>query len=177
VDEADLTWTDVIDPSTGWLRPGRHFAEFDELRAEFVERIGGETRERIGAALHALLRVLKELIPSGSLFIAGGFVSRQPGDPEAPTNGIAPHDASAIESWTDAEEDRFMLHQSLHDVTVGAMGHAYVPVLHPLGGYLEVYYIGDGESIIVELTAMMGAVVMSSGETTVGVRGVVELEW
>ena len=176
MEEAAETWDERIDPVTGWLRPGRHFAELDEIRSEFV---AGKTpdRDRIWRALEILIMTVKDLIPSGILIIAGTFVSRQPGPSDAPTIWLVPHDVTALESWTDAEEERFILHGSIHDVIIGSLDAAYHPVIHPLGGALEVYFHEADDEVFTFLVEAAGAITLTSGEDIVGARGVVEVEW
>ncbi|UOE45585.1 DUF6932 family protein [Agromyces larvae] len=172
MEESEMIWDDVIDPATGWLVPGRHFAELDEIQDEFGR---AEDRARICRALRELLEALKPLIVSGTALISGTFVSRQPGPCEAPMVVVSPHDESTLESWTDAEELRFMHHESLEDVLVGSLGGSYLATLDPLGGAVQVYY--SAPSDLDNWEQLIGAVTMSSGTDILGARGVVEVEW
>lgn len=165
---------EIFDASTGWLIPGRHYVEIEDLGREFAPR-SDRRRVETFKALEILLSAAKELLPSGILLIGGTFVSRQPGPVDPPVVAVVPHDASALEAWTDAEEARFLGFQSLHDVIVGSLGPDYYPVLHPLSGALEAYYCGfDDAGYFADL---IGTVTSSDGRDIVGARGVLEVEW
>jgi hypothetical protein len=164
---------ELFDPHTGWLVPGRHYVDFGDL-AVFAPP-GDRRRVETFKGIQILLSAVKELLPSGDMFIAGTFVSRQPGPVDPPMIAVVPHDSSALEAWNDAEDARFTALQSLHDVIVGSLGPDYFPVMHPLSGLLEAYYCPPESAV--EFVSFMGAVTTSDGEDIVGARGVVEVEW
>lgn len=165
---------EIFDARTGWLLPGRHFVEMKALGKEFALK-GDRRRTETFKALEILLSAAKELLPSGILLIGGTFVSRQPGPVDPPVVAVVPHDSSVLESWTDAEEARFVGFQSIYDVIVGSLGPDYIPVVHPLSGALEAYYCQlDDAGYFADL---MGTVTSSDGRDTVGARGVLEVEW
>lgn len=164
-----------FDPSTGWLVPGRVDIELKELFVLFVEGREDDRRVETWAAINLLLDCVKQLIPSGFLMIGGTFVSNQPGPCDRPSIAVVPHDASTLTSWHDAEEERFTGYVSLHDVTIGSLSSAYVPVLHPLSGLLEVLYCDPSDAE--QVAGMMGAVTLANGRDVLGVRGVLEVEW
>jgi len=165
----------LLDGGTGWLLPGRHDVEWEDIGRSFVDASSDRHRGEIWGGLQLLLDAAKELLPSGFLMISGTFVSTQPGPCDRPTVAVVPHDSSALTVWSDAEEERFSGYLSLHDVIIGSLGPSYMPILHPLSGLLEVLYcdLSDAE----QLAQWMGSVTLSDGTDKVGERGVLEVEW
>lgn len=154
--------------------PGLHYVELREIAAEFAPP-HDRRRVETNGALEILVSALKSLIPSGDLYIAGTFASHQPGPIDAPCVAVIPHDPTTLEVWTDAEEARFIGFESLYDVIVGGLGAEYVPVLHPLSGLLEVYYVPP--EMAVEFAKWLGATTLSDGTEVIDARGVLEVEW
>ncbi|WP_438354375.1 DUF6932 family protein [Microbacterium sp. CJ88] len=169
-----LDWAMMLDERTGWLVPGVHEVEMEDVYREFAAD-GGSDRRTAWMALEQLLAHLRELFPSGRLLLAGTFVSRQAGPCEALEVAIIPDEPSTIEHWTDSEEHRFQLCMSLHDVIVASLGPEYFEVLHPFGGRLESYFVvpEDADQVV----TWMGTVTLPTGDDVPGYRGVVEVVW
>lgn len=168
-------WAALLDPGTGWLVAGRHPVEMEDIYAEFVVDTFEWDRRTTWMALEQLLKHAKELFPSGRLLIGGTFISRQGGPCEPPEVAIIPDEPSAMELWTDAEEARFQLCTSLHDVIVGSLGPDYFDVLHPFAGRIESYFVIPDD--VDQVTMWMGTTTLHTGEDVPGHRGVVEVEW
>ncbi|MFC5500678.1 DUF6932 family protein [Lysinimonas soli] len=165
---------DRIFSMDGWLVPGRHEVEMDDIFEEFAPA-SDNRRVEIWKALEILRSVCNEYFEGGVLLLAGSFVSRAAGPVFLPTIAIVPENQSDLTNWSDAMEERFMGFLSLHDIIVGALGPTYVPVLHPLSGCIEVLYCEPQDAD--QLVLWMGTVTMSSGEDIVGARGVLEVAW
>ncbi|WP_349309348.1 DUF6932 family protein [Microbacterium sp. MM2322] len=172
--EDGMDWATVLDDRTGWLLPGVHEVEMEDVYREFAAD-GGSDRRTAWLALEQLLTHLKELFPSGRLLLAGTFVSRQGGPCEALEVAIIPDEPSAMEHWSDNEEHRFQLCMSLHDVIVASLGPEYFEVLHPFGGRMESYFVvpKDADQVVM----WMGTVTLPTGDDVPGYRGVVEVVW
>ncbi|GAA1785466.1 DUF6932 family protein [Agromyces lapidis] len=168
-------WAVLLDPGTGWLVPGCHPLEMEDIYAEFVAHTSEWDRRTTWMALEHLLKHSKELFPSGRLLIGGTFISRQVGPCEAPEVAVVPDEPSSMELWTDTEEARFQLCMSLHDVIVGSLGPDYFEVLHPFAGRIESFFVVPDD--VDQVTTWMGTSTLLSGEDLPGHRGVVEVEW
>lgn len=168
-------WAVLLDDQTGWLLPGCHPVEMEDIYSEFVAFTQEWDRRSTWMALEQLLKHAKELFPSGRLLIGGTFVSHQPGRCDAPDVAIVPDEPTAMELWSDAEEARFQLCTSLHDVIVGSLGPDYFDVLRPFAGRIESFFVSpeDAEQVMM----WMGAAILPSGAELPGHRGVVEVVW
>lgn len=171
----DPELTELLDDNSGWLVPGRHFVEMEDIYREFVSFTLDWDRRTIWLGLQQLLEHAKQLFPSGRLLLAGTFVSKQAGPCDAVEVAIVPDEPSAVELWTDAEEHRFQLCSSLHDVIVGSLGADYFEVLHPFGGRIESYFVVPDD--VEQMTMWMGGVTLPTGQEILGHRGVLEVEW
>lgn len=170
-----IEWDAILDPATGWLIPGIHEVEVEELDGEFVNDRNDALREHTWTAFLALLHQTKALYASGKMYLAGTFVSRQASPLDTLSVVIVPDEPTTIEQWTEAEWDRFYQHFSLYDVILGSLGPTYMPVLHPFGGRIEVIlcHPDDAEDVV----SWMGAVLLADGREVPGVRGVAEVVW
>jgi hypothetical protein len=171
----EIDWDSIIDPATGWLVPGTHEVELDELSAEFVLKPSDPLREHTWAAFLGLLHQTKVLYPSGRMLLAGTFVSRQVSPVDILSVVIVPDEPTTVEQWTEAEWDRFYQHVSLYDVILGSLGPTYMPVLHPFGGRIEVIVCHPDDAD--DVMSWMGAVLLADGREMTGARGVAEVVW
>jgi hypothetical protein len=176
-DEPDdeIDWDAIIDPATGWLIPGIHEVEIEELDLEFVIARNDALREHTWTSFLGLLHQTKALYASGRMLLAGTFVSRQVSPLDILSVVIVPDEPTTIEQWTEAEWDRFYQHISLYDVILGSLGPTYMPVLHPFGGRIEVIvcHPDDADDVV----SWMGAVLLGDGREMPGARGVAEVVW
>lgn len=165
-----------MDPATGWLQPGVLDVEMEDIYREFVAD-GGRDRQTVWLALEQLLHHVKELFPSGRLVLSGTFVSRQ--EEAAPVEAldvaIVPDEPSAAEQWTDAEEERFMLCCTLHDVVVASLEGQHFWEMRPFAGRIDSYFAVPDDLDRVRM--WLGAVTLATGEEVLGGRGVLEVEW
>lgn len=173
--DAEIDWDAIIDPKTGWLRPGTHEVEIEELQEEFVAKPSDPLRDHTWTAFLALLYQTKALYPSGRMFLAGTFVSRQVSPLDILSVVLVPDEPTTVEDWIEAEWDRFYQHISLYDVILGSIGPTYLPVLHPFGGRIEVIVCHPDEAD--DVVSWIGAVLLGDGREIPGARGVAEVIW
>lgn len=93
-------------------------------------------REALFDALETYTQLVRMLIPTGSLWIDGGFVTQKAIRPTDVDVVVCPSEWAIVEAFSEDDWTKFYGLMTLQDVIVGSVP-IYVPRIQPFGGALD----------------------------------------
>lgn len=163
----------------GLLPPGRHLATLDEIREKFVKDAPFDTeRSVVFSALELHFQIIVSLIPTGSLWVDGGFVTHK--------SWAAPKDADLayilrsehLNGLESEAQERLASLVTLQGVQV-AHPPIVVPRIQPMGGLIDAFLIlQEVQSMMDYWDGVWSTVKGEDGEIIAGARkGYLEVAW
>jgi hypothetical protein len=162
----------------GLLPPGIHSADLAEIYERFVEDAPNRGhRELLFSAFHLYYRLVRRLVPSGKLWVDGGFGTQKGAEPHDVDVVVLPADWSALASLPDAAQRDFLGLLTHQDVIVGSLDPpAWWSRIQPVGGVLDGFVCHPGHEAL--WAATWSSVKGDDGLIVPGMaKGFVEVVW
>jgi hypothetical protein len=162
----------------GRLPPGRHPATLDEVHDLFVTRAPyRDQREVIFDALRLFLTLVRQLLPKGTVWVNGGFVTHKPWPPHD-VDVVVVADAAALNALTADQRDRLLALQTLQGIT-SRMPAGATSRLQPMGGLVDSFVVAGNNARALAVFDRTWQTVMSQTRVPIpgAAKGYVEVSW
>jgi hypothetical protein len=166
----------------GLLPKGRHRADLAEIESVFVLSAPYQReRQLVFEALRLYVRLVQRILPSGSLWIDGGFVTHKRWE--------APHDVDVCIALDEGQRQAappsaaIDLQDLITHLDVierdGAGGGVIHPRLQPMGGLVDGFLVDLDDPVNVAYWERLWSSVMGPGRVPIdgAVKGYVEVAW
>lgn len=130
----------------GYLPDGIHRASMDDIYERFVlDAPERDHRETLFSAFQTYYRLVKRFLPSGAMWVDGGFGTRKATAPHDVDVVLHPSDWAQLEALDDQAETDFLGLLTHQDIIVGSLGPIWLPRLQPVGGALDSFLCYPGQ--------------------------------